>query len=232
MNCHDCQELLQRRLDGEAVTDAAAQHLESCAECRALFAAARRLEEGLRLLVPPAVPPGFAGRTVGRMVAVRRTRLRWRWAAAAALAASVLLGAWWIWDRTPAPPDNSSVVAEKPKDTPRTPPVAKGDADKKPVTPEPGLHDTLQQARTAMDQLTTRFWNKTLEQADVWRDVTVPLEMARLELNPKRTQGPAKVEAPRPGMTTGLQTVAAVTKRGISFMFHDGPPVPPAKTVK
>ena len=80
MNCRACHDLLQRHLDGDGdvAADALHEHLRHCPECRALFGAARRLGEGLRLLAPPAPPPGLAGRIVAGAARDRRRRLRVR----------------------------------------------------------------------------------------------------------------------------------------------------------
>jgi hypothetical protein len=96
MNCSECQERLQARLDGEADGTADVEaHLASCAECRGLDAAARRLEGALRRATPPA-PPADLGQ--GITVAVcsdqrRRRRLRRGvfLAAACGVAASLLV---------------------------------------------------------------------------------------------------------------------------------------------
>jgi predicted anti-sigma-YlaC factor YlaD len=111
MTCPRSHELLQRRLDGETIADAVLEaHLSACAECRARFAAARRLETGLALLPRPCPPAGLAARLVGRLGdearALRRRRLLRR-AAVAALAAAVLVavGVWQFFGRTPAPPE-------------------------------------------------------------------------------------------------------------------------------
>jgi hypothetical protein len=98
MNCRDCQEWLQRELDGEPgpTETALAGHLAGCPDCRRLHTAARRLRQGLLLQTqrkPPAPPPGLAGRVLARVLAERRRRQRWRLrlAGAVALAASLLL---------------------------------------------------------------------------------------------------------------------------------------------
>ncbi len=94
MNCPECRELLQRHLDGLPPDGAGPDaHLAGCADCRGWFAAAGRLEKGLRHLPPVTVPADLAGRVAGRVLAERRARRRRLWvpAAAAALAASVAL---------------------------------------------------------------------------------------------------------------------------------------------
>src|SRR5205823_13747948 len=61
------------------------------------------------------------------------------------------------------------------------------------------------------------------------RDATAPLEIARVDLGPKRPTTDPKLARPRPGMTTGLQALAATTRRGISFMLQETPPLQPGK---
>src|SRR2546423_1857059 len=62
MNCPECQDLLQRRLDGAAPAPDAAleRHLADCARCRERHQAARRLLEGLQALPQPVPPANFA----------------------------------------------------------------------------------------------------------------------------------------------------------------------------
>jgi hypothetical protein len=226
MNCPECRELLQRRLDGEVPGDAVAHHLNDCSECKAQFAAARRLEEGLRLLPAPVVPAGFAKRTVARVLAQRQARLRWRWATAAvALAASILVGLL-VWNGAQQPPDEVP-VAKKGPDTPQKSPVeqpvVKENPEKAPA-PEPTLQETVQQTRLAMDKLANRLWDKTREHAAVWSDVTAPLEMGRVDFVSQRPT-PPKAAPTKSGLATGVQTVAAVTKRGFGFLLRETPPL-------
>jgi hypothetical protein len=95
MNCSQCQDLLQLQLDGDPVADRSPldQHLQTCPDCRGLFAAAARLEEGLSLFTIPAPPRDFAAAVVGAVLDDQRLRRRTRrrWFAGAALAASLLL---------------------------------------------------------------------------------------------------------------------------------------------
>ena len=84
MNCLESQELLQRRLDGEAAHASAdlSQHLAECDTCRGLFAAAQSFQDGLRATPAPVVPPLFVARTTARVLAARKWRRVRRWAAA------------------------------------------------------------------------------------------------------------------------------------------------------
>jgi hypothetical protein len=230
MNCRDCQELLQRHLDGEGIGEDPAQHLSECSECKAEHAAARRLEEGLRLISPPLVPAGFAGRTLSRVRAQRRARLRWRWTVAGvAMAASVLVGLL-VWDHATQPLDEVAVVDHGTNHPPKAPqevPVAKTKPEPTPVAPEPTLQETVQHSRIAMDQLANRFMDKTREQADVWRDVLAPVEVARVDFVVQQPAAVPKAGQPKSGLTTGMQTVTGLTKRGIGFLLRETPPMQP-----
>jgi len=94
MKCAEYQELIQQHLDGLEPSDPAAleAHLRSCPACQALHAATTRLRAGLRLLTPPAPPPGMACRIATRLQVDYRSRLLWRGTirVALAVAAAVL----------------------------------------------------------------------------------------------------------------------------------------------
>jgi hypothetical protein len=96
MNCSDCQEHLQARLDGAA--DRAGDleaHLARCPECRRLYSAAGRLQAVLHQSASPVPPPELGQRiavAVGRDQRHRRRLARGLYlAGAAALAASLVL---------------------------------------------------------------------------------------------------------------------------------------------
>src|SRR5262245_46654149 len=95
MNCPECQDWLQRQLDGEefAPGDDLREHLAGCAECQARHAAARRLQRALGLMTPPAPPSGLTFRIVREVLADRRRRQkrRRRLAGLLALAACLLV---------------------------------------------------------------------------------------------------------------------------------------------
>src|SRR5438309_855882 len=95
MNCLECQDILQRRLDGgpTAPDPGLDQHLAQCAPCRERHAAARRLLDGLRALPRPTLPDAFAARVVSAVMRDRerrRARVRRSLYVTAALAASIL----------------------------------------------------------------------------------------------------------------------------------------------
>src|SRR5215472_5839730 len=95
MNCHTSHDLLQQDLDGTPIESPEwLEHLRGCPDCRALLAAARRLQDGLGLLVAPLPPPDLAARIVNRVLLDRRRarrRTRRRWAVSLALAAGLFV---------------------------------------------------------------------------------------------------------------------------------------------
>src|SRR5262245_29537086 len=117
MNCLECQELLQRRLDGLAVADRAAleRHLAACPECRSRHAAVAVLEEGLRTL-PRAEPPAdLAGRTAALLLLDRARRLRRRWVGAAFAASLLLAVGAYVWLVPSQPGERHTAKGPAPK---------------------------------------------------------------------------------------------------------------------
>lgn len=121
MNCPQSHLHLQARLDGHAVAEPAdlEAHLAACGACRELHTAARRLEEGLRLLAPPTPPPGLASRIAARVLAEQRAARRFRrqllarFAVAAGLLLTVFLG-YTYWPQTPEVPMGAEPLVEGP----------------------------------------------------------------------------------------------------------------------
>src|SRR5438105_11248782 len=114
MNCLECQELLQRRLDGAQTADSAAleQHLRVCVTCREQHQSAQLMLDSLSACPPPLAPEHLAPRIVAAVVHDQRVRLQFRrrvWTGLA-VAASLLLMAlagylWFPRDRNdPGPP--------------------------------------------------------------------------------------------------------------------------------
>lgn len=96
MNCLECQELVQKRLDGDGVaaSEALEQHLNQCAVCREQHAASVRLFAGLKALPRPRPAPGLAQALGAKVIQDRRQRrdkLGRRVFLTMALAASVML---------------------------------------------------------------------------------------------------------------------------------------------
>lgn len=97
MKCLDCQELLQRRLDGALVADddkELERHLAGCVSCREQHATATRLLQGLARMQAPLPPPELARHLSAAILSdrvQRRRRMTRRLYVTAALAASVFL---------------------------------------------------------------------------------------------------------------------------------------------
>jgi hypothetical protein len=93
MNCLECQDLLQRRLDGEAViiSPAMRRHLAACPSCRVLHASGQVLLGELRTVPAPALAGDFSQRMTVMVLRDRRQRKRLRLVVTAALAASLLI---------------------------------------------------------------------------------------------------------------------------------------------
>lgn len=96
MNCLECQELLQDRLDGASVRESESldQHLNECTSCREQHAASLLFVEGLRKLPRPKPSAGFAQALASEVIRDRRKRrdkVRRGVLVTMALAASVML---------------------------------------------------------------------------------------------------------------------------------------------
>ena len=76
MNCLECQDVLQKRLDGERVpvNDALDRHLSECPVCRDLHGGAARLLEGLKQIPQPQLAPDFARSLATQVIQDRRER--------------------------------------------------------------------------------------------------------------------------------------------------------------
>jgi hypothetical protein len=164
MNCLECQDLLQARLDGRAVADRAAldRHLGDCADCRERHSAAQRLAEGLRRLAPPAPSAGLSARIVSNVLAERRAGLRFRrrvWAAA--VAAGLLLGVFTGYQAFRrglfGTGGEGSPLAEQPRPAAPT---------KK--APAPSLRAAFREAGSVAYALTRRTADETLARALRW----------------------------------------------------------------
>ncbi len=125
MNCLECQDLLQKRMDGEPMgtVDTLEQHLNQCVTCRRQHAAAARLLDSVQLHAKIKPPPGFGASVVEQVMRDRRHRqekMRRRVFVTAALAAGILLvlfaAYWWIppaFQKEPQPPIAKNLPQEK-----------------------------------------------------------------------------------------------------------------------
>lgn len=230
MNCLECQDQLQRRLDGTATpTGAVEQHLAQCPSCREQSAAAGLLLDALKALPRPQLPPHFARSIADAVVrdrVHRRHKMRRRLLLTAALAASVLLillaGSLWL-PGEPLPPGNGPVAESGSKKSPVVPHPA-------PV-PQPEPKTPREEPRHALASLTERLADSTRDHAKVlWTAANpmgdVPVEplgaVAELEaLDPAKQSLRQASEEVR----DGVQTVARSARRALDYFARELPVV-------
>jgi predicted anti-sigma-YlaC factor YlaD len=215
MNCPECLDLLQQRLDGvpQGAPSELDRHLAGCPDCRAQHAAAGRLEAGLRLL-PAVTPPGdLAGRIAGEVFAERRAlrRRRGGLAAGAALAASMLL----------------VFLLGRGRTHVDTPPVA--EAGKSPAastTPqdEESLRDSVSEAGSAMVDLTRRTADETVAQGKLLLPVVAQPNLGE---GASQAMGPPvrSLQAAGQGVSEGLEPVTRSARRAFDLFLSELPPI-------
>jgi hypothetical protein len=222
MNCLECQELLQRRLDGEPPGDRAEldRHLAACPECRERHAAAALLGEGLKLLPRPAPPADLAERVAARVLRDRAARLRrWRIGAGLVLAASLLVavvaGYRWL---NPASAEPGLLASAWPPE----PPPDKG----------PSLREGVQEARAALAAAAARLADRLREQGGVFEVSAAPLQFISTDAVPPMGPMAQPLESAARGLkqtgegvSTGVQTVGGSTRRALNYFFRKMPPL-------
>jgi hypothetical protein len=228
MNCLECQELLQSRLDGNLVPASSdfEQHLAGCQSCRQSHTAAVVLLDGLRRLPALEPPLDLSGRLVAAVLRDRqhrqqRTRARVR--ITFALAASILLMAL----------AGYFLLPERRGDNfgPPGPEIARNVPF--PEVEEPGqpLAKSVAEARDAVMSLKDRLTEETKDQARMII-AAAPQSMPSLpeakELNELTSPEPLD-PATQPllqagqGVSQGLQTVAGSARRAVGFFFKELP---------
>lgn len=227
MNCPECQELLQRRLDGEDTADRVdvQAHLASCAECRERHAAAALLLEGLRALPRPAVPPGLEDRTCAALLRDRHNRRRFWFRAGAglALAASLLITAFglgWL-DFLFAPPGQAPVAVSPPKDPPAP-------------RPEPVLTQSLAEVKVALAKVAEGVADTAEQPAKVLLVAATPLELVSLDnlpgvgpmTNPLEATG-RSLQRTSQGAAAASRAVSGLTRRALGHFLGQAAPARP-----
>jgi hypothetical protein len=215
MNCRDCHDLLQERLDGAAGDPAALdRHLKECPECAALAAAADRLAGALPLLAPPAPPSYLAARIVQRVAQDRRARRhkRRRWASAGTLAvAASLLVAIGLRAWRPAPPG----------------PAPQPQAAK--VEPAPAGPDTLResvaQARSAVAALTGRTADEAVARTRVLLPDLGRPSLEEIDLAPPLEGTAPPLREAGQSVSAGLAPVADFSRRAVGQFLRDLSPM-------
>jgi hypothetical protein len=221
MNCLECQNWLQQKLDGDdlATTEAVEHHWANCATCREQHAEAMRLLEGLKLLPAPKLAPDFAQRLTATVLEdrkLRRDKLRRQVLVTAALAASVLflllMGYYWF-----PRPGNNEFTKARPDELPnkRIEPAPLPQIQPKPPR--------KQEPRNALASLTERWVDQTRDH------YTVVLVAANLDTVEKL---PAVNELPPldPGVreagqevSEGVRTVTRNARLAFDFFAREVP---------
>jgi predicted anti-sigma-YlaC factor YlaD len=214
VTCDEFQDWLQRRLDGAPPEDGDAldRHLAGCPDCREWHAAARRLEEGLRLLPAVTVPADLAGRVAGRVRGERRVRLRRRVGLAASLALAACLVLALLLGRGRTRPEAPTMAGHT------RPPASEA--------PPESLRDSVTEAGSAVVGLTRRTADETVGQTKL----LLPVVVARPNLGDGGV--PATVEPPMrslraagQGVSEGLEPVTTSARRALNLFLSEMPPV-------
>ncbi len=196
MNCHECEERLQRRLDtarrGVRSSEPRGsdpdleRHLAECQACRQTHAAAGVLLEGLESLPAVAPPLDFAWQTTAAVLRDRmrrRQKMRRRVLLTTVLAASILLMAWAsnIW--RPERRQKQDVPRDDIANHGHVSPIGPRPHDNAPKDHDPPQADEpirVAEIRLAMASLTDRLAEQTRDQARVLIAVA-PHEVPDLE---------------------------------------------------
>jgi hypothetical protein len=220
MKCLECQEVLQKRLDGERVpaNDALERHLSECPACRDLHAGAARLLEGLKQIPQPKLAPDFARSLTSQVVQDRRERrakMGRRVFVTIALAASVvlilLLTYHWV-PRQQHDEKHPSPNLAKEHKAPPTPMVT----PKQVPEPKPA-------PRNALTSLTDRIADTTRDHAQV---VLVGTNLDAMEKLPPVNELPMidpSVREAGQEVSDGVRTVTRTTRRAFDFFTRELP---------
>jgi hypothetical protein len=211
MNCLECRDWLQRRLDDEPLPGLPALdvHLANCAECRQQHQAAQALLEGLRGLVKPRANADLVSKIVTRVLADRRARhekFRRRVWTTVALAACLMLMA--LAGYLLSPPKTKNPLAIKQREP--QPPAG------------PSLSESVEQARLAFSSLTERIAEQGKEQARLLLSAAKlpgPMGLPEQSLDTQSWRQTGQ------GASEGIQTVAQSARRAVDYFFRELPPL-------
>jgi hypothetical protein len=220
MNCLECRELLQKRMDGATICAQTLEpHLSQCATCREQHAAALRLLAATQQLPHPQPAANFAQSIVAQVMQDRRQRqqkMRRRVFVTTALAASVLLmlmlAYYWL------PPTGSNEPAPKPPITQQHP---------KKETPRPKLPDDAkdtkkQEPRNAVTAWTNRLADTTRDHAKV---VLVAADLDGVDKLPAVNDLPMNSGMREAGqeVSDGVRTVTRNARKALDFFARELP---------
>jgi predicted anti-sigma-YlaC factor YlaD len=226
MNCPECEELLQRRLDGEPLADRVAldRHLTECTVCRERFAGAARIQEEWPLRTErPSVE--WTEQTVSSLLLDCRGRRRRRLgltalATAAGILAAVLAGRFWAHTSRLSHPVDLRAHHERHEQAVGLP------------AQEPSLQATVAEAERAVRSLTDRIADNTVGPVRTLIAVAAPAEVGPMPTLPtvaaiEQPLDPAarSLQETGRGVSTGIQTVASSARRAFDFLLREMPPV-------
>lgn len=210
MNCVDCQERMQRCLDGEATScDRAslASHLSHCSDCRDWYAAAQCLLDTLDRCAPPRPPAGLLERVCQQVMAerVRAARLR-RLLVTPAVAAGLLLAccAVYIGSRAGSKVDVPQELARQ-----------------RQVPQLPSLHRSIEEAGLAVVALTRRTADETMSETKLLlpMNITQPSVADAQEVNSAFEPPAQSLRDIQEGMSAGLEPVATSARRAVGLFW-------------
>ncbi|HZZ79694.1 MAG TPA: zf-HC2 domain-containing protein [Gemmataceae bacterium] len=221
MNCPECQDLLQQRMDGEATptSDALERHLSECSACRELHSGATILLEGLKKMPLPRLAPDFARTMTAEILHDRRQRrakMGRRILVTVAMAASVvlllLLAYRWIpgAQKPHAPNPIPNPMAHKPEPAPSPP---------KQETPPP---EPKPAPSNAFTKLTDRLADTTRDHAKVVLVGTNLDAVEKLPVNELPMLDPSVREAGQE-VSDGVLTVTRTTRQAFNFFSRELP---------
>jgi hypothetical protein len=220
MNCLECRELLQKRMDGETICAQTLEpHLSQCTTCREQYAAAQCLLAATKHLSHPKPATNFVQSMVAQVMQDRRQRqqkMRRRVFVTTALAASVLvmlmLAYSWL------PPTGTNEPAPKPLITQQHP---------KEEAPQPKLPDQPKDTKKQEPRNAVTAWTNRL--ADTMRDhaevVLVAADLDGMDKLPAVNDLPMNSGMREAGqeVSDGVRTVTRNARKALDFFARELP---------
>ena len=228
MNCPDTNNLLQQYLDTQIPAEwpyELEQHLSECSECRQMFAAARVLDSGLKVLPTPEPPSYLTDNILDAVLNERRLRFRRRVTVGLAVAAAVLLAVLPFASYFLTQKSGPTVVH---KDTPPKQPKMDPNKQENPENKQsPNKAIRTAKLSEQVVELQNVMWSvtdDTQEQAKSWLS-----ELAKNTDLPQNTTDTTQFDAGEPVretgavVTAGLQPVAKSAQKAVTYFFREIP---------